>query len=54
MSKRTLMVEKVGGGYVPIVEYTPGNERQCERAESLVRVLRAIAGVSAYVETAQS
>ena len=48
MSKRTLMVEKVGGGYVPIVEYSPGNERQAEQAKALVKVLHAVAGVSAY------
>jgi len=53
MSKLTVMVEKVGGGYVPIVEYSPGNERQAEQAKSLVRVLRAIAGISAYVERDQ-
>lgn len=52
--KLTLMVEQVGGGYVPIVEYSPGNDRQREQADNVIHVLRAIAGVSAYVQSGAS
>lgn len=49
-TRLVVMVEVVGGGYVPVIEYSPGNERQQAEAAAVVKILRAVSGIASFVQ----